>query len=113
MQDGEPCANTLPDEDARLHLQAVQALEKLYSLQPDHLEGLIVGAPPSIHACASSVGQLCKGRYRPPFSCLAKSTWRVCFGQPRSIDALPCSAQLAPLHVKRVAHLQPLLTLQA
>ena len=45
MQDGEPCANTLPDEDARLHFQAVQALEKLYSLKPDHLESLIVGAP--------------------------------------------------------------------
>lgn len=47
MQDGEPCANTLPEEDARLHFQAVQALEKLYSLKPDHLESLIVGAPQS------------------------------------------------------------------
>ena len=45
-QEAEPSANTLPDEDARLHSQAVQALEKLHNLRPDHLEGLIVGAPP-------------------------------------------------------------------
>lgn len=43
-QEGETSANTLPDEDARLHSQAVQALEKLYALRPNHLEGLIVGA---------------------------------------------------------------------
>ena len=46
MQEAEPSANTLPDEDAQLHSQAVQALEKLHNLRPDHLEGLIVGEPP-------------------------------------------------------------------
>lgn len=46
MQETEPSANTLPDEDAQLHSQAVQALEKLHKLRPDHLEGLIVGEPP-------------------------------------------------------------------
>lgn len=43
MQEPEPSANTLPDEDARLHFQAVQALEKLYKLKPEPLENLIVG----------------------------------------------------------------------
>ena len=51
MQELEPNANTLSDEDARLHFQAMQALEKLYNLRPDHLESLIVGkAPPSRHS---------------------------------------------------------------
>ena len=56
-QEAEAIANTLLDEDARLHSQAVQALEKLHNLRPNHLEGLIVGVPPllSVAKCYNSI----------------------------------------------------------
>ena len=87
LQEAEPSANTLPDEDARLHSQAVQALEKLHNLRPDHLEGLIVGASP-----LSSAGKLSRSIFL-----LARGLWLSIHACRLSHIAAPVS-QLVSMH---------------